>query len=337
MATDASFEQIAKVTEVDELAKLDIVSVKGWEVLAPKGKYKVGDKVFYIRPDATITRDAVWATEDIRRYLGAKGRVKTIRIRGFWSHGMLVDIDQLPEGATTHDPETLCDWLGIAHYTEPVPQNLACLHNYLPPCIDKSDEENFQNLTPEEQHIGETVLKTLKKDGSSCTIYYDPHQDVFAVCSRNMWLKPECSNNYTEATKPYWERIKRLAVHLDTVVAIRGEVCGNGINSSKTNKDARDALGFFMYGTRFPEYRGMNVAMGRWGSGMHFLDVNNMLEDLGLGRIPTVPILGEDIVSEELFDRYKNAPAEEGEGIVLNGRSFSYKIKSDNYDTKKFK
>lgn len=343
MALDASFETVAAVRSVEELAKLDILVVKGWEVLAPKGKYSVGDTVFYVRPDARITKRATWAGEEIRRYLGARGRVKTIRLRGYWSNGMLVDLEALPKEVVEGKipKETLCDYLGIEHYSEPAPSDLSAKANYLPPGIEKSDEDNFQNLNefPNEDgdphwHLGEEVLVTKKMDGSSCTVYYDPDEDVFAVCSRSMWLKEECVNNYTTATKPYWDKIKELARYLKMPVAIRGEVCGNHINITKPNKDARGELGFYMYGTRFPKLPDLNERMGRWGTKYHFTEINKLFVELGFGPIPTVPILGVETVTREMLFKYKNAPAEDGEGIVVNGSTFSYKDKSDDYYSK---
>ena len=77
-------------------------------------------------------------------------------------------------------------------------------------------------------------------------------------------MKLECHNNYTAALLPYADTVKFLALYTNGPVAIRGEVCGVGINGKKANKDARE-LGILHVGTRFPATQGR--AYGTMGTG----------------------------------------------------------------------
>lgn len=306
----------------------------GWKIMVPKGIYKPGQDVFYIRPDAVITKRAAWATEETRRYLGKGGRVKSIRIQGNMSEGMIVSDDVLPADTKEH-LDDVCEYLGIAHYTPPVPTDLSAKCCFLPPNVVKSDEENFQNLSDEDKHYGEPVLITRKMDGSSCTIYANAVTGETAVCSRSMQLKLECSNNFTKAGVPLIDAAMFLSKHYGEPVALRGEVCGQGIQSFGVNKDSRGEPQFFMYGVHFPDNCDPDIRKGRWGSGRHFTDINEVLKENGKQPIQTVPILGElPAITEEYLQSVVAWEPIRGEGIVVNGKTFSYKAKSAAYYAK---
>lgn len=227
--------------------------------------------------------------------------------------------------------------LGIGHYNPPAPQDLSAKSIGMPPGVEKSDEENYQSLDEDELHLGEQCLATRKMDGSSGTIYYDPDTDTFDIYSRSQCLKQECDNNYTRAMMPLKDAVVALGKFYGEPIALRGEVCGNGMNANKANKDAKLPLCFYVYGVRFPQNSDSALRYGRWKSGRHFLDVVEKAAELGFPGIHTVAPLGEFTITKELLKKWELAPAEDGEGIVVNGAwdtrigSSSYKIKSAYY------
>lgn len=237
-------------------------------------------------------------------------------------------------------PIHLCKILGIEHYTAPIPQDLSAQAVGMPPGVEKSDEENFQSMSESKLHLGEECLVTRKMDGSSGTIYYDPEEDELSVHSRSLKLWLDKNNNYTNAMLPLKDCIIALAKHYGEPIALRGEVCGNGINANKANKDAKGDFGFYIYGVRFPRNADSNIRFGRWKSGRHFLDVVEQANKLGFFNLKTVPILGTAIITMDKLREWENAPAEDGEGVVVNGAwndgdcSSSYKAKSALYYAK---
>jgi RNA ligase (TIGR02306 family) len=257
------------------------------------------------------------------------------------SRGLVVSLKELEQelaGVDLENSVAVCEALGITHYERPCKAQDA--KGNLPPGIEKSDEENWQAMKEHELHLGETALITHKVDGSSAVLYYDPHQDKLEFCSRSLTLKTlndmgqPLENNYIKALSPYIPHVKALAKNLGEIVAIRGEIYGNGINGHKVNQDAKQPLGFAMYGVRFPESNDDRKRKGRYKSGWHFLDVNEKLGKLGFAPIPTVPVIGEAVVTKELLFELSAKPMSEGEGKVLNGESWSYKAKSDDYCAK---
>lgn len=144
-------------------------------------------------------------------------------------------------------------------------------------------------------------------------------------------------NNYTVAMLPLKDATVALGKFYGEPIAIRGEVCGNGMNGHKANKDAKLPLCFYVYGVRFPQNTDPAIRFGRWKSGRHFLDVVGQARKLGFTEISTVKSLGEFTITRELLREWETAPAEDGEGIVVNGAwdnkcgTSSYKVKSAYY------
>ena len=350
---DVFITKINHIKPHDNADTLELAYVKNWQCVVRKDTFKIGDTVLYIVPDAMLDVNAAWC-EGFVKYLGKGGRVKTVALRGQKSCGILIDInepyiqDVLGDvEVESLDSETIAKMFGIGHYTPPAPTDLTALRMELPDGVEKSDEENWQSLDECDLHLGEPCLVTKKMDGSSAVIYYNPADDNLEICSRSMSLKLDCENNYTRALLPYVDTVKFLARYTNGPVAIRGEVCGNNINANKANFDAKGQLCFYMYGTRFPNAESIEERMGRYGQVTHFLIVNDFIKDVianketyrdvygdmvdNIKAFKTVPIIGEETITMELLTKYRDMPKDFGEGVVLNGHTFSYKSKSDDY------
>lgn len=340
---DAAIVTIDNILEHTNADSLEIVMANSWHCCVRKGSFTIGQKAVHIRPDACITPNAAapLMVEPIQANLGHGGRVRMARLRGEYSHGILLPIDAFKDLDILQfekDKTSLANAIGVAHWEPPAPTDESILRAALPAGIDKSDELNYQSLTDEELHLGETVLVTRKVDGSSALIYYNPETDNLEICSRSNSYKiwPEYYDRpYLKACMPYIPQVEWLAHYFNQPIAIRGEVAGEGMNGHKNNIDSKKPLGFYMYGIRLPREANESRRMGRYKSGVHFLDINELLKtEAHMKPIPTVDILGEDIISKEMLDKYRLAPASDGEGVVFNGTTFSYKDKSDAYYTK---
>lgn len=100
--------------------RLELAYVKGWQCVVPKGQYKEGDLCVYIPIDSVLPHnvEAIIFPEGSKVTL-SKSRVKTIRLRGAISQGLMVSTEllsvaNLPVG-------TDCSkFLGITKYEPPV-------------------------------------------------------------------------------------------------------------------------------------------------------------------------------------------------------------------------
>lgn len=372
MATDARFEKIQKILPHDNADALEVAVVSNFPCVVRKGEFKEGDWVFYIRDDAKllgwdeykarqerdkeaaktgafVTQDCftcTWQWQDnLLKYLGSGGRVKSIRLRGKVSMGILlkpdvvcpiatiVDGEFFDESAAKYnaainDPNTGAAFLekkfGISHWSAPTIGfgSMNVKYAGLPCGLAKSDEENWENLPESDLHIGAECLVTKKLDGTSTTVTCFP-DGKYDVSSRSQTFNIESMNEkgeenlYTKFTKDAVKAGLWYAKKFNTVIAIRGETCCGSVQNSSFNKDCK-LEGFFVYGCEFPEKENFFEKHGTFGTSQHFIPILNLIEDECGIKLKSVPIIEETIVSKELLQKYNDMTWEWGEGVVIN-------------------
>ena len=392
MATDAKFDKVQKILKHENADALEIAIVSNFPCVVRKGEFKEGGWCFYIRDDAKLVAfdekaaevtkmkeagmlipenidDIVKLTFEWQRpllkYLGGGGRVKTVKLRGQTSMGILLKPEVVWTAGGPECEET-CLWeelnkkiasetgssfleskLGVTHWSAPIGNigDLNVLHQGLDFGLAASDEENWQNLPEEDLHLGAKCLVTKKLDGTSCTVICQPNGE-WSVASRRMTfnvkqMEAEGQENvYTRYTREAVKAGLWYAREHNVVIALRGEVCCSTVQKFGINKD-KDLNGFFIYGVEFPEAEDFYVKHGVYGSGKHFTDVVKEMEAAGF-CLKTVPVVCESVVSRELLKEYNDKPASWGEGVVLNiscegvkpstfSAVWSYKSKSQDY------
>jgi RNA ligase (TIGR02306 family) len=88
---DATIEIVSNVIKHPNADRLDICTVLGYQCVTKRDQFKVGDRVVYVRPDSVFP-DSDWAQE-YKKY--SKDRIKSIKIRGEWSEGVILPISIL--------------------------------------------------------------------------------------------------------------------------------------------------------------------------------------------------------------------------------------------------
>ena len=284
--------------------------------------------------------------ESLIKYLGTGGRVRTVKLRSRTSMGILLKMedacsspncrfyvgeDNIDEiNAKISDPDTgekfLKDNFGVGHWTAPVGNvgTLDVLHQGLDFGLQKSDEENWENIPEEDLHLGSYGIVTKKLDGTSCTVVCQPNGD-YSVASRSQTFNVRrmaeegTENIYTKFTKNAVKAGLWYAKTFGRVIAIRGEICCEAVQNFGINKD-RKLNNFFIYGCEFPEEENWFLKHGIYGTENHFLKVVERFREAGFD-LETVPVLedGKEVVlTRELLASYNEKPAEWGEGVVVN-------------------
>lgn len=112
-------ECLVEVCQIDQVIphtnadKLEIAVIKGWQCVVPKKQFCESDKVVYFPPDTCLPEDV--ATKlGVIQYLGKGGRIRSIKLRGEPSFGLVIKLeDQSLEigtdvskeyGATKYEP-----------------------------------------------------------------------------------------------------------------------------------------------------------------------------------------------------------------------------------------
>lgn len=367
---DASFEKIEKIIPHDNADSLEIAIVSNFPCVVRKGEFKAGDLCFYIRDDAkllgfddmaveveNIKKDGLPIPEnihglyktdfdwqrDLLRYLGGGGRVKTIKLRGKTSMGILLKPDAVTNrNACTYskiddknygvvnllikDPEHGTEFLktnfGIVHWEAPVNSfgDMNVKYSHLPDDLKKSDEENWENLDESDLHIGANCIVTKKYDGSSTTLTCRP-DGTYDVSSRSLTFRDETDeckmNAYQKLTKNLIAAGLWWAKKHNETIAFRGESCCGAFNKSSYNKCCT-LNRFFLYGCNFPNRKDWFEKSGCYGTKYHFLKIVEELREEGFS-VDCVDVLEKDVpVTKELLMKYNDMPYTFGEGVVIN-------------------
>lgn len=315
----ATIEKIDRVENHPNADRLDLVYVRGYQCVVPKGVWSEGGICVFIQPD-TILPDAEWAT-----FYKKSNRVKAIRLRGEWSFGIVESPEKL--GLVEYIlGDEVSEKLGISKYELPEPQNLDAKQSGLPFNIPKTNEERYQNLS--QLPFGERVVITQKIDGQSATYYWKDGE--FGVCGRRFEYKTDSKNKYTDHVSRYDLETKlRLYCEKHGVnIALRGESYGEGIQSSKYNPHSKvnNQIAFFSVWL---------IDEMRYASPFEEHSVFKVCKELDL---PRVPVLYAGILTEEILDKYRNLDKLNGEyfeGVVVVGEGFSFKVISLEYDSRK--
>lgn len=224
----ARIETVLAVNPIPGADRIEAVTVGGWVVVAQKGLYTVGSLVTYFELDALLPRRpwSLFLFKDNRELY----RLKSVRLKGVCSQGLLVPISEIPElaGRDWKEGDDLTELLGIQKWEMTLPPQLAGkVKGNFPSFLRKTDEPRIQSNRGVLAEIADVpVYRALKLDGSSATAY---HKDgIFGVCSRNLDLKEDGGD-------AYWEAFKSADLHmrLPEGFSVQGELCGPGIQGNK--------------------------------------------------------------------------------------------------------
>ncbi|SEW51908.1 RNA ligase (ATP) [Chitinophaga arvensicola] len=326
---------LASIVVIDDVAPIpgadliEVATVKGWKLVIKKGEYQPGDAAIYCEIDSflPVTPDFEFLRKSSYRKMGdTEGfRLKTLKLRGQISQGLLLPVDML-NGHVHTLGEDVTAKLGIIKYEAPIPASLAgIMKGGFPSFIPKTDEERIQNLSGEyDTFRTHPCYVTEKLDGSSVTYY---HRDgEFGVCSRNLELRESDDNTL-------WKVARKLDIPgklaaLGSNIAVQGELIGEGIQGNPY--DLRGQTVYF--------FNAFNINAGEYLSMPAFLA---LMQELTLQHVPVLEetFLLPDTIGELLSFAEGAAllsPANkrvEREGLVIRSadRRISFKVISNKF------
>jgi RNA ligase (TIGR02306 family) len=163
---------IVEVCKIDRIEKhpnadkLSIVGVKGWSCIVGLDQYNVGQLVIYCPPDCIIPQNLIEKYN--LEYLKKNGRTGTIKLRGYISQGLILD---LPDG-NWHEGDDISSFLGITKWEPPQAsyQNMGVKktsRKRINPAFDKYTEiENIKHY-PDVLKEGDLICITEKIHGAN--------------------------------------------------------------------------------------------------------------------------------------------------------------------------
>ena len=230
-------DEQANSIEVIELEEV------GFELVANKTLYQIGDKAVYIQPDYCVSDIPLFESfirpngNESKSMLGkVEGLPRRIRAKKFtlskepngdpvYSNGILLPLQEVENYCKNNKKgwhnsvhwinNSLYKELEITKYEEPEPVSKGGLksgqtESKFPEGLYKTDEENINNLWNHiEKKIGYPVILvgTEKVDGSSITIGVTPKIPEGFICSRNLRKKLTIKKVTGRRNKKWYEKL----------------------------------------------------------------------------------------------------------------------------------
>jgi hypothetical protein len=352
----ASIRRISDIQPIEGADMIELAIVDGWKVVVAKEVgHKINDLVVYCEIDSflPIREEFEFLRKSSFKKMGDQEgfRLKTIRLRGQVSQGLILPLSVLFEGYGYRVSETLLnenvalepnrsvispsdmielvpgtdvtEKLGIVKYEPPIPAELAGkVKGLYPSFIRKTDEERIQNLADEYDEMKKhTYYVTEKLDGSSATFYFNNGE--FSVCSRNLELLETEGNTFWKVARELdlENKLKEYGIN----ISVQGELIGEGIQGNPYKIKGQTVRFFNLFDIDLQVYHSLSV-------------FKETMKVLGL---ETVPVLDTHFHLPETIDelllmadsKSELNPNFDREGIVIRSldRKISFKVISNKF------
>lgn len=271
----ASVQRIIKLEPVLNSDRLDVATVLGWKVVVKRGEFKEGDPCVYVEVDSVLPERPEFEFLRDRKF-----KVKTIRLRGQISQGIVFPLGILPsdlDGSFFNEGVDVTDVLGIKKYEPTVPTCLSGVaKGPFPSFIPKTDEIRIQ-ASPGflERNAGKDFYVTEKLDGTSCSLFIRDGQ--LSVCSRNLELVRDEKIAYWKCA--FENDLERKLLDAENYVmgrlAVQGEMIGPGVQGNKYGRSKLEFYVFNIYAIDKDEY-------------LDFWVMGNICEKFGFNHVPVL-------------------------------------------------
>lgn len=264
---DVKISTIDKVYEHNNANALELARVSGlgYQFVVQKGRFKSGDIVIYFPVDSLLPGPMIDKLGLTGKLSGPdKNRVKTIKLRGQISQGLVAPVEDAvelyPNIREYHVGDSVMEIIGVEKYEPPVVSSNSGNLVPLPYNVSRYDLENAQNYPDVVSEIlGRPVIVTEKVEGShwgvSAEFYTDGTMGSVEVFQRNYKIEPlsrgDEHNWFTAARRmTVDESIDNAETVLNLLyekladstqagyinrVTVRGEIVGPGIQGNYYN------------------------------------------------------------------------------------------------------
>lgn len=233
----ASVQRVLSIEPIPGADAIESIRINGWQCVAKKGEFAVGDLGVYFEIDAVPPDTSqywfLWTPRGVEAKAGLRpssARIRTIRLRGSLSQGLLVRLKVAGISSETPEGSDVSDRLGVTKYEAPLPSGMGDARGPFPRAVPKTDEIRVQSLPAVLDELrGHPYVITQKCDGTSATFLISPDDGEFHACGRNWSITPGENCYWSVATK---YRLEEKLRSLGGIWALQGEVCGPGIQKN---------------------------------------------------------------------------------------------------------
>jgi len=236
MRSLVTIQRVKAISSIPDSDFLELAHVMGWQCVAKKGEFKAGDLGVYFEVDSFLPVEERYEFLRNSSYRdnvdNGKGfRIRTLKMRGQLSQGLLLPFAQFPELESFGEGDDVTERLGVKKWYIPETSTPGgTIIGERPQGIPASDEIRIQSaLELLDDLNGKPYYITTKMDGTSGIVYFIDGK--IGCCSRNMEIKDEEGALYWFPVNKYGLREKFIKYGKNLVLT--GEICGPGIQKNK--------------------------------------------------------------------------------------------------------
>lgn len=251
--------EIVKINDVKlhpDADILEIAKVKGWECIVRKGEFKRDQTAIYIPIDSVLPKelsDMIGVTNYLKN-----GRVRTVKLRGIYSQGLLVNQTVLSRDSEISNlkvGDNVADILGITKYEPPIPITFNGKQRKDDPRFYRyTDIENIKNFPGILRERNEEVVITEKIHGSNFRAGIINNEIM--VGSHNCNFEEDDNNLYWQIAKKSGtiETLLGLKKYMENV-RFYGEIYGKGVQKLHYDRNDKTILFYdIMYKDKYMNY-----------------------------------------------------------------------------------
>ena len=286
---------IKSINPIPDADSIEVLTIDGWKVVARKGEFAVGERVFYFEVDCFLPkadpRFEFLMKSGVRTFEENEGHVlRTVRLRKQISQGLVQKLSVFPEIVNPVEDVDYSGAINVKKWEPNIDPSLAGqVKGAFPHFIMKTDQERCQNLETEifTDNANSTFEVSLKLDGMSVTFY--SHNGDTGVCTRNLELKINEENAQNTLVRLFVDSGLQEKIGTFGNIAIQGELMGPKIQN---NREKFTKPTFFVFDIQDLDSRTHVSTLRR----------NEILNELAASGIiiSHVPILHDKICLSEL-------------------------------------
>lgn len=197
----AHIERIIGLYPIEGADQIEAAQVLGWYVVVKKGDFKLNDLCVFFEIDSFLNgEDLRYKSfeERFSNWNGKRGmRLKTIKLRGQISQGLVLKMDEFPEVRNKTEGDDVTELLKIEKWipAEELHANSGGAGSKgtgtFPHFIPKTDQTRIQSLQSViDRYLDEAFQVSIKLDGSSMSVFNVPVRSKYWVAATNLFKKP---------------------------------------------------------------------------------------------------------------------------------------------------
>jgi RNA ligase (TIGR02306 family) len=238
-----NFRKLARIVNIDNISpienaeKIELATVGGWNIAVKKEEFSVGDKAVYFEIDSLIPIETDFfsflAHRPTKNINGKKyHKIKTIKLCGVISQGLLVPLAQLNIDENIDIDEDFSDFFGIIKIDEELDNSSSSISKTIdnfPSFIPKTEQKRIQNISKRINDLDGLYEVSMKIDGASISAF--KKDGIVGIASRNTILEEGYEGNYKLGliNSGIWD----FLLSYDGNIAIQGELVGPKICGNK--------------------------------------------------------------------------------------------------------